>query len=91
MALTATWLKLDEKGVVQALEGAAEKLDGVDGEVILDFSFVSRIDPNALRVMEEFVDIADGKGVKVILRGVSIGVYKVLKLVKVASRFSFTN
>ena len=33
--------------------------------------------------------IADEKGVKVVLRGVNVDVYKVLKLVKLASRFSF--
>jgi hypothetical protein len=29
--------------------------------------------------------------VKVVLRGVNVGVYKVLKLVKLASRFSFVS
>ena len=41
--------------------------------------------------MEEFAGIADEKGVKVALRGVNVHVYKVLKLVKLASRFSFVN
>ena len=41
--------------------------------------------------MEEFADIADTKGVKVVLRGVDVGVYKVLKLVNLASRFSFVS
>ena len=39
--------------------------------------------------MEEFAGMADDKGVKVVLRGVNVGVYKVLKLVKLGSRFSF--
>jgi anti-anti-sigma regulatory factor len=50
---------------------------------------VRRIDSSALRAIEEFADIADTKGVKVVLRGVDVGVYKVLKLVKLASRFSY--
>ena len=35
--------------------------------------------------------MADDKGVKVVLRGVNVGVYKVLKLVKLTSRFSFVS
>ena len=91
MAMIPVWLKIDEERVVQALQEAGEKLDSIDGEVVLDFSAVRRINPSALRGMEEFVGIADDKGVKVALRGVNVGVYKVLKLVKLASRFSFVN
>ena len=89
MAMIAVWLKIDEERVVQALREAEEKLDGVEGEVALDFSSVRRIDPSALRAMQEFAGIAEDKGVKVALRGVNVGVYKVLKLVKLTSRFSF--
>jgi anti-anti-sigma regulatory factor len=91
MAMIAVWLKIDEKRVAQALQEAEEKLDSVDGEMALDLSSVRRIDPNALRAMEEFADIADTKGVKVVLRGVDVGIYKVLKLVNLASRFSFVS
>jgi anti-anti-sigma regulatory factor len=91
MAMMAVWLKIDEQRVVQALQEAAQNLDGVEDEVVLDFSSVRRIDPSALRGMEEFAGIADDKGVKVALRGVNVDVYKVLKLVKLASRFSFVN
>ena len=89
--MIAVWLKVDEERIVQALHEAEEKLDSVEGEVALDFSSVRRIDPGALRAIEEFADIADDKGVKVVLRGVDVGVYKVLKLVKLASRFSFVS
>jgi anti-anti-sigma regulatory factor len=91
MAMIAVWLKIDEDRIVQALHEAQEKLDSVEGEVALDFSAVRRIDPSGLRAMEGFADLADGKSVKVVLRGVNIGVYKVLKLVKLASRFSFVS
>lgn len=84
------WLNVDEKRLVPALQEAGEKLDGTDGEAVLDFSSVSRIDPRALRAMEAFVGVADGKGVKVVLCGVNVGVYRVMKLAKLASRFSFT-
>ena len=91
MATIAVWLKIDEERAVQALQEAGEKLDSVEGEVALDFSSVRRVDPSALRALEEFAGRADDKGVKVVLRGVNVGVYKVLKLVKLGSRFSFVN
>ncbi|MGA2424903.1 MAG: STAS domain-containing protein [Terriglobales bacterium] len=91
MAMIAVWLKVDEERVVQALQEAEAKLDSVEGEVALDFSSVRRIDASALRALEGFAGMADDKGVKVVLRGVNVGVYKVLKLVKLTSRFSFVS
>jgi anti-anti-sigma regulatory factor len=91
MAMIAVWLKIDEERVVQELQEAAEKLDSADDEVVLDFSSVRRIDPSVLRAMEEFAGKADNKGVKVVLRGVNVDVYKVLTLVNLTSRFSFVN
>jgi anti-anti-sigma regulatory factor len=91
MGMIAVFLKIDEERVVQALQEAGDKLDSAEGGMVLDFSSVRRIDPSALRGMEEFAGIANGKGVKVALRGVNVDVYKVLKLVKLASRFSFVN
>lgn len=91
MTMIAVLLKVDETCVVQALKEAGEKLDGVEGEVVLDFSPVTRIDASGLIAMEEFANRADDKGVKVALRGVPVSVYKVLKLMKLASRFTFVN
>jgi anti-anti-sigma regulatory factor len=50
---------------------------------------VSRIDSGALRALEAVADAGDGKGTKVVLRGVNIEIYKVLKLMKLAPRFAF--
>ncbi|HEY2118035.1 MAG TPA: STAS domain-containing protein [Candidatus Acidoferrum sp.] len=91
MTMTAVWLKVDEQRFVPSLQDAGGKLDSVEDEVVLDFSSVLRIDPSAIRAMEEFATIADDKGVKIVLRGVSTSIYKVLKLVKLASRFAFTD
>lgn len=91
MAMIAKWLKVDEACVVGVLREAAEKLESVEGEVVLDFSSVPRIDTSALRAIEDFMDIADQKGIRVGLRGLSVDVYKVLKLVRLASRFSFVS
>ncbi len=81
------FLNIDEERVVPALQEAGEKLDCAQGEAILDFSSVRRIDSSALRAMEEFARIADEKAVKVVLRGVNVDVYKVLKLVKLDAAF----
>src|SRR5271167_2739338 len=89
MTTFPVWLNTDGEDVVHALQEAREKLNSADGEVSLDFSSVRRIDPSALRELEELASIADDKAVKVVLRGVNVDIYKVLKLVKLTSRFSF--
>jgi anti-anti-sigma regulatory factor len=91
MAMIASWVRVDGAKVLEGLQEAAEKLETADGELVLDFASVCRIDPNALRAMESFVSAADGKSVKVVLRSVNVDVYKVLKLVKLARRFSFVS
>jgi anti-anti-sigma regulatory factor len=90
MATIPVLLNIDEKRVVPALREAGQKLDGADVEAVLDFSAVGRIDSSALRAIEEFVSAASDRGIKVVLYGVTVGVYKVLKLAKLASRVSFT-
>ena len=86
---TPELLEIDGARVVEALQTAAEKLGCAGGEVVLDFSSVRRVDPSALKAMEELAGSADEKAVKVVLRGVNVTVYKVLKLAKLAPRFSF--
>jgi len=89
METNAVWVKVDEERLVHALQEAREKLQNVQGEVILDFSSVHRIDPESLRAMEKIADVVDGNGTKVVLRGVNIDIYKVLKLMKLSPRFAF--
>jgi len=91
METIAAWLKIDEGRFVETLQQARGTLEGVGGEVALDFSSVRRIDANAIRALEELADAAGCKGAKVVLRGVDVAVYRVLKLVKLAPRFSFMN
>jgi anti-anti-sigma regulatory factor len=91
MARTPVLLNIDEKRVISALQEAGKNLTAADGETVLDFSSVRRVDASALRALEEFARVADEKAVKVVLRGVSVDVYKVLKLVKLTRRFSFLN
>ena len=89
MTTNAKCLEIDGERVVASLQAASEALDSVKGDVVLDFSCVSRIDPSAVRAMEKFAGIADGKAIKIVLRGVNVDLYRVLKLVKLTSRFSF--
>jgi anti-anti-sigma factor len=91
MAMTAVFLNIDETRVVAALCEACEKLDGTEGEAILDFSPVRRIDSAGVRALVELARKAAEKNVKVVLRGVDVDVYKVLKLTKLTHRFSFAN
>jgi anti-anti-sigma regulatory factor len=87
----AVWVKIDGEHLADALHETREKLDSAQGEVALDFSSVRRINPAALKALETLAHSADEKAVKVVLRGVNIDTYKVLKVAKVASRFSFVN
>lgn len=89
--MSAVFLNMDETRLVEALRETVGKLDGIEDEAVLDFSSVSRIDANAVRAMEELARVAGEQNIKVVLRGVNVDVYKVLKLVKLAPRFSFVN
>jgi len=91
MAMISVILNIDETRMVAALREAGGKLDSSEGETILDFSSVRRVDSKALNAMEQLAGIADDKNVKVVLRGVNPDVYKVLKLVKLTRRFAFVN
>ncbi len=88
--MIAVWL-MDGERLVQALEEGRERLDGAEGEVVLDFAAVRRVDAAALRAMEQLAAGAEDKQVKIKLRGVSAEVYGVLKLAKLAPRFFFLN
>ena len=48
MTTFSVWPKADGETIVQALQEAREKLDSAEGDVLLDFSSVRRIDPSAL-------------------------------------------
>lgn len=91
MSAIALFMNIDGKRVVPALQEAASSLVSAQGEVVLDFTSVRRIDSAGLRELEDFARAAEGKNVTVVLRGVNIDVYKVLKLVKLTQRFSFVN
>lgn len=57
--------------------------------MVFDFASVRRIDSGAVRALEDFAGVADEKAVKIVLCGVNVDVYKVLKLIKLRGRISF--
>jgi anti-anti-sigma regulatory factor len=89
MGEIAMLLKLEEDQLVPGLQEISKKLDASGAELVVDFSAVCRIDSNAVLAIEELAREADNKAIKIVFRGVNVDVYKVLKLVKLASRFSF--
>lgn len=89
MSTTAITLGIDEERVSLALQEASGKLESTSGEVVLDFSSVRRIDSAGLRALENLARIADEKAVKIVLHGVNVNVYKVLKLVRLTRNLTF--
>lgn len=89
MASIAGWVRIEGERLVDSLKETANWVDGANRELVLDFSSVQRIYPSALRALEELAGIADEKAVTLELRDVSVDVYKVLKLAKLAPRFLF--
>jgi len=89
--MTTACIKLDGDCLVDALQHEAmEKLKQAE-ELTLDFSSAPRIDASAARALEELAEVARRANVPVVLRGVSIDVYKVLTLLKLTRRFSFVS
>lgn len=82
------YLEIDGDNAAPVLQGACAKLDSGD-ELTLNFSHVVRIDPSVVRVLEALARVAEEKTAKITLRGMNVEVYKVLKLARLASRFSF--
>ena len=89
MATIANCVKIDGERMADALQETGKRVDSAGGELVLDFSSVGRIDPSALRALKELAGVADERAVTLELRGVSVSVYRVLKLAKLAPRFLF--
>jgi anti-anti-sigma regulatory factor len=91
MVMSIVSLKLNGSDLIGALQAAGEKLEEMEGDLILDFSSVQRVSPAALSAMSDFVDAADERSVNVVLRGVKVDVYRVLKLARLEQRFSLVS
>ncbi len=77
--------------VLAALESFERVQDELAPEVVLDFSTVRRIDPAALLAIEQLAAKAEERSVKIVLRGVNVEVYKVLKVTAISAKLSFLN
>jgi anti-anti-sigma regulatory factor len=86
--MSATILKIDPERVADSLRQLHAKLDAANGETVLDFCSVRRIDAKAVQALEDLAGLAEAKGSTIALRNVHVEIYKVLKLVKLAPRFS---
>jgi anti-anti-sigma regulatory factor len=91
MSKIAEIYKIDAGHAAQSIRAAREKLAGDEVEAVLDFVSVQRIDPDALRELEELANLTDMRGDKVWLLHVNVEIYKVLKLAKLSARFNFRN
>ena len=58
-------------------------------EVVLDFSRRERIGPAMVDALEELAAAGESNGVTITLHNMNIEVYRVLKVVRLAQRFSF--
>lgn len=91
MATIAEWLKVDGTRVADTLREAVNKLSAADGEMVLDFSGVERVDAKAVTALEELAAKAKEKSVRIVLRGVNVMIYKVLKLSRAGAQVGFLN
>ncbi|MDR3747976.1 MAG: STAS domain-containing protein [Acidobacteriota bacterium] len=89
MTTVPAYLEIDADQVSESLQRVCEKLTASHDDVCLDFANVRRIGPDSLKVMEKLAGLAEEKAVKASLRGVNVNVYRVLKLARLTSRFSF--
>jgi anti-anti-sigma regulatory factor len=88
MTTNATWIQVDPQRMQAFRDEAIARLTRAAGEVVLDFSSVKRIDTNGVRALEELAGRADEKSINLVLRAVNMDVYRVLKLLKLAQRFT---
>jgi ABC-type transporter Mla MlaB component len=89
MATISEWVKIESETLSTSLKQAHQKVSLAQGDVVLDLSSLLRLDTETLLGLEELLSFADEKQVKLAMRGVTIDVYKVLKLSRLSSRFAF--
>lgn len=77
--------------VAEGLESVRANLPADGGELLLDFFFVQALNPAGIRALEDLAGAADLLKAKVVLRGVNVEIYKVLKLAQLTERFLFVN
>jgi len=90
MMTSTVCIAIDPDSLVDTLRHeAAEKLKQAEGELVLDFSSVVRIDTPAVKALEELADLAERASVKIVLRGTNVALYRALKLLDLTPKFTF--
>jgi anti-anti-sigma regulatory factor len=82
---------VDGERVTEGLQAVAKNLEGAGPEALLDFFFVQGIDQSGLCALEDLANAAEQKKVKIVLRGINVEIYKVMKLARLTERFAFLN
>lgn len=90
MELNDVLFSIDEQNIVATLAKARKSLQP-EREIILDLSSFRRMHPRDLRALQQLAHQAEDIKSKVVLRGVSVDVYKALKLTQLTRVFSFVN
>ncbi|HTZ84784.1 MAG TPA: STAS domain-containing protein [Candidatus Acidoferrales bacterium] len=88
---TVAEFAVEENSLISLLEKAKQEPNNTRTDLVLDCSTVHRIDAADLRALEDFAQFATEKELNVILRGVRVDLYKVLKLIGLTNYFSFAN
>lgn len=89
MSKVALFFKVDGERVADSIRKV--RTDGSGSPIVLDFASVRRIDTETLQVIEALANVAATEACQINFRGVNVEIYKVLKLVSLASRFCFVN
>lgn len=80
---------IDGEHVAQQVIDIRAKLAAEGPEVLLDFFLAQSLDPAGIQALEELAGAADIENAKIVLRGVNIEMYKVLKLAGLSDKFTF--
>ncbi len=87
----AVMRKLEEPSLAAALLETSDELPSAGGEILLDFSAVRRLDSRSLAALQSLATLADAKAATIVLRGLTVEIYKVLTLMKLTPHFSFVD
>jgi ABC-type transporter Mla MlaB component len=83
--------QIEDSGQSAALQQVRAKLRDGGLTVTLDFSRLIRIDAGGLSALETLSAEAEERSLKIEIHSANAGVYKALKLAKIAQHFSFSN
>lgn len=84
-------LVIQSEQVAEQLTVVREKLGSAGPEVLLDFFFVQTLEPSGIRALEELDAAAEVLKTRIVLRGINVELYKVLKLAQLTDKFLFIN